>query len=451
MAISTTTTVRYVRKGADGVTIKDCITYYCVTATATIYNDGIRALWDEDRLEVIYDDSTHDNAWTSSVIQATDDKPYLWRFSATGYSDLSIISEGPVCIGHYGKQGKQGVQGPYIQYRGEWSKSKIYYNQTTGDDIKAIDVVSYGDDFYMCRKTNIGQNPEDDFNTDSVYWTQANFQEFIATQLLLAKNAVIAFSQGQQILLQDADGNITAGAKGASTSANDIRFWAGTTGTNPDLEAAPFRVYEDGSIVATNARITGKLEATQRPELNGLPEELTKAGYYEAGNSAVATIPDTVTSNNSFQSGDIIRIYDTSGTETSLAQAAAYDAKRGMMRLTEQWDVTGESIYSRDGVTLKRTTSNVVGPLFKELASDGTVGIGTYMPTELTFFGGYIELTCVVAPSSQGSQLYWVLNASNTPVMVWSKKFSSSVGGYYCEVYYINGIAQAYYHSNPNF
>jgi hypothetical protein len=114
----------------------------------------------------------------------------------------------------------------------------------------------------MCLKTNIGQNPETDYNTDSVYWTRANFQEFIASQLLLSENAVITFSQNQQILLQDADGNITAGAKGASTSANDIRFWAGTTGTSPDLEAAPFRVYEDGSVVATKATVEGKVTAS---------------------------------------------------------------------------------------------------------------------------------------------------------------------------------------------
>jgi hypothetical protein len=444
------------QRGDDGNTILDSITYYCLSATATLYDDGIYANWDEGELEVMYDNSVQDNEWTTTAPTPTEEKPYLWRFSAIGYSDLTIASEGPVCIGHYGRDGQRGatgLQGPFIQYRGYWDESTIYYRQTTGNGTLVIDVVWYNDDYYECIKTNVGQNPEDDYNTDSIYWVRADYHDFVATQLLLAENAVIYFAQGQQLLLQDASGNVTAGAKGTSTSAKDIRFWAGTTGTEPDIENAPFRVYEDGSIVATDATISGVLEALQRPTLRGLPTELTTPGYYEAGNSSVATIPTTLTSSGKFKAGDIIRIYDTTPVETSMApDAAEWDAERGMMRLSEQWDVTGSGILARDGVTLARGTSggHVVGPLFKTLASEGSLGISTYMPKELRFFGGYVELTCVIAPSTTGSDLQWTLNATNTPVMVWSQRFSSSVGGYLAEVYYINGVAQAYYHSNTN-
>lgn len=265
------------QRGDDGTTIKDSITYYCITSTSVIYNDGIYANWDEDELEIMYDNSVQDNEWTSDVIQATEEKPYLWRFSAVGYSDLTIAQEGPVCIGHYGQKGAKGdtgIQGPFIQYRGYWDERTTYYNQKTGNGLYVIDVVWYEDTYYMCIKTNINQNPEDDYNTDSLYWVQANFHDFIAAQLILAENGVIAFSQNQQILLQDADGNITAGAKGQSTNANDIRFWAGTTGTDPDIENAPFRVYEDGAIVGT------RIKLTQQTASLTTDTTINKAGVY---------------------------------------------------------------------------------------------------------------------------------------------------------------------------
>ena len=53
------------------------------------------------------------------------------------------------------------------------------------------------------------------------------------------------------LLVGDSDSNVTAGMMGASTSATDLRFFAGS-----DLAGssnAPFRVYEDGKIYAQNA------------------------------------------------------------------------------------------------------------------------------------------------------------------------------------------------------
>jgi hypothetical protein len=48
---------------------------------------------------------------------------------------------------------------------------------------------------------------------------------------------------------------------GGGNSDNGVRIWAGTT--ESDVNNAPFRVYEDGSLVATNATIYGQIIANE--------------------------------------------------------------------------------------------------------------------------------------------------------------------------------------------
>lgn len=63
------------------------------------------------------------------------------------------------------------------------------------------------------------------------------------------------------IFVADSNSNITAGMMGANTSGSDLRFFAGSSSYANSL-SAPFRVYEDGTLYATNAHITGTIEAT---------------------------------------------------------------------------------------------------------------------------------------------------------------------------------------------
>lgn len=56
----------------------------------------------------------------------------------------------------------------------------------------------------------------------------------------------------------DAD-NINAGMNGIGTASTDIRFWAGATAANK--ATAPFRVQKDGKVYATDANISGNIDA----------------------------------------------------------------------------------------------------------------------------------------------------------------------------------------------
>lgn len=57
------------------------------------------------------------------------------------------------------------------------------------------------------------------------------------------------------ILTKDSNDNITAGMIGENTSGNDVRFFAGTNATITDKDNAPFRVYEDGSLISNAGKI----------------------------------------------------------------------------------------------------------------------------------------------------------------------------------------------------
>ena len=63
------------------------------------------------------------------------------------------------------------------------------------------------------------------------------------------------------ILTKDSDDNITAGMIGSNNTENDIRFFAGSNMS--DINNAPFRVYSDGRLVATNAEISGDITTSQ--------------------------------------------------------------------------------------------------------------------------------------------------------------------------------------------
>lgn len=104
---------------------------------------------------------------------------------------------------------------------------------------------------FKCKITHTSSSATQPPNT--TYWEEFNQTAPIYTSLILATNAVIRFLQGNQMVMQKADGTVTAGMSGAGSGATGIRMWAG--GSVPGL--APFRVNELGAMVSDDAKIKG--------------------------------------------------------------------------------------------------------------------------------------------------------------------------------------------------
>lgn len=210
--------------------------------------------------------------------------------------------------GDPGSPGPKGDTGPGLNFRGEYDKSKTYYK--TSD---LVDVVTYNKVYYMANTSTITGTwvPSK--------WKQLNSFENIATGVLFAEEATIGgwrFSpatssyfrstndvvcfypatdglspflaagtnenkgattddNGNKIINGNAplklwaDGIITvgdgtyssrAGLTGVGTASDSVRIWAGTNHGN--RTNAPFRVYDNGSMVATSGKFTGDVTCT---------------------------------------------------------------------------------------------------------------------------------------------------------------------------------------------
>ena len=130
------------------------------------------------------------------------------------------------------------------------------------------------------------------------------------------------------ILTKDSDDNITAGIIGSNNTENDIRFFAGTSSTDlSDIENAPFKVLEDGTLIATKANISGTIAATQFEAEYKQTSDLTKITILNGekfsirasgkigendvtGNSLYIRILDSLNNNNS-------SIVDNNGNQIS--------------------------------------------------------------------------------------------------------------------------------------
>ena len=167
--------------------------------------------------------------------------------------------------GKPGADGKQGIQGCIIR-DSEWSSAGVQYRNdevlTSGTryiDIAlvATDSNDVGWNCYKCKVThNSNSSNKPGTSGGGTYWELMSNVGPIFTSLLIAKNAKIKFLQGNQLLIQKSNGSVTAGLSG-SDAGNKTRFWAGSN--VPD--SAPFRVNEAGSMYASNATISGTINA----------------------------------------------------------------------------------------------------------------------------------------------------------------------------------------------
>lgn len=227
------------------------------------------------------------------------------------YDDASQqYVKGRYAQGATGATGPAGPAGPALVFRGDFSSSKTYY---WTDDRR--DVVKHNGQYYIVKSKG-------HTNSISGFQVMSSF-EMVATGLLLAQTANIAgwnfdptgiiysankcvvldpgndanasaqvIAIGDGDLLQDitnignvtrynkgkinmyksgiitlgpldGNGRATAGISGYGDSSGEVRIWAGKPfddGTSQGNRFwAPFRVYQDGSMVANNATITGTL------------------------------------------------------------------------------------------------------------------------------------------------------------------------------------------------
>lgn len=238
--------------------------------------------------------------------------PYIGSDGYWYYYDDSSHQyvRGRYAQGATGATGATGPAGPALVFRGDFSSSKTYY---WTDDRR--DVVKHNGQYYIVKRKG-------STSSISGFQVMSSF-EMVATGLLLAQTANIAgwnfdptgiiYSANKCVVLDpgndanasaqviavgdenlltditniggvtrynkgkvniyksgiitlgplDGNGRATVGISGYGSTSGEVRIWAGKPfddGTSQGNRFwAPFRVYQDGSMVANNATITGTL------------------------------------------------------------------------------------------------------------------------------------------------------------------------------------------------
>jgi len=94
------------------------------------------------------------------------------------------------------------------------------------------------------------------------------------------------------IQLAGSDTTIKAGITGEGTADTSVRIWAGATRAN--RAAAPFRVLQNGKVIATNAEISGTVNATAGVFRNVQVNGSTRSPFVAAGDSFDTDYNDNV-------------------------------------------------------------------------------------------------------------------------------------------------------------
>lgn len=181
-----------------------------------------------------------------------------------GYEQLSMEDSDMIDIKTINVivQGSQGLDGCVIRMMGEWSDTVVYVNQSnsTSDGLRYIDVVQYkvNDEVkYFQRNTITTDATDGDYDagvlpTNTTFWEAANMFSFIATDLLIAKNAWADILQGAKFYATDTNNVIKAGMQTLESNQdpNEVpQIFAGSD--KAGASSAPFRVFQDGTTVAT--------------------------------------------------------------------------------------------------------------------------------------------------------------------------------------------------------
>ena len=208
--------------------------------------------------------TTSSIGWSTDMVNPTSSKPYLWSYVKTTLSNGDITSSTPVIIGNYAEAGVMGAIGCIIR-PSIWKSGVEYLNESalTNKQEKYIDLVyvedaSANDGWrqYMCALTHTSASNNSPTSSDgSKYWTQLSDTGPIYAPLILAKNAVLNFTQGQQFNLVE-NGKIFASYR--IPGSDGVALWLGGS----TASSAPFSVDKNGSLKSTSG-IIGGVEISQ--------------------------------------------------------------------------------------------------------------------------------------------------------------------------------------------
>lgn len=184
----------------------------------------------------------------------------------------------------------RGIPG-LIERTSEWAAGVEFHNdENLTGGIRYLDLVTVTDnttgkfELYQCRvtHTSTAANAPSD---NSAEWLKLNQMRPIYTPLIVAKNAVLRFSQTNRILITNSKDKVQGCFGGVEDEANGYPLWIGAI-TAAD---AKFKVKYGGQLEASEVNITGTINATSGTFNNVTINSGKIAGFTIRGNSLTNT------------------------------------------------------------------------------------------------------------------------------------------------------------------
>lgn len=208
--------------------------------------------------------------WTAKRLAVSSVNRFIWESVRAGKHGTDSVQDDwsqPVIVANFAEAGKMGKNGCIVRNSEGWKSGATYHNDSALTlEQKYIDLIYIEDSnandgwsIYQCNVTHTATGSSfDPSATDSDgnrLWIKLSDAGPMYSPLIVGKNAVLKFAQGQQFNLMEGN-NIFGSFRWVKNNA-DYAFWIG--GTSGDV--ATTSITRGGKFKTTDADITGKITA----------------------------------------------------------------------------------------------------------------------------------------------------------------------------------------------
>lgn len=232
--------------------------------------------------------------WTAKRLAVSSTNRFIWESVRTGKHGTDSVQDDwsqPVVVANFAEAGKMGKNGCIVRNSEGWKSGATYHNDSALTlEQKYIDLIYIEDNnandgwsVYQCNVTHTATgssfDPSAVDSNNNKLWVKLSDAGPMYCPLIVGKNAVLKFAQGQQFNLMEGN-NIFGSFRWVKNNA-DYAFWIGGT----EGSKATTSITRGGKFKTTEADITGKITATSGTFNNVTISSGKIAGFAIRGNS----------------------------------------------------------------------------------------------------------------------------------------------------------------------
>ena len=232
--------------------------------------------------------------WTAKRLTVSSTNRFIWESVRAGKHGTDSVQDDwsqPVVVANFAEAGKMGKNGCIVRNSEGWKSGATYHNDSALTlEQKYIDLIYIEDSnandgwsVYQCNVTHTATgssfDPSAVDSNNNKLWVKLSDAGPMYCPLIVGKNAVLKFAQGQQFNLMEGN-NIFGSFRWVKDDA-DYAFWIGGT----EGSKATTSITRGGKFKTTEADITGKITATSGTFNNVTISSGKIAGFAIRGNS----------------------------------------------------------------------------------------------------------------------------------------------------------------------